>query len=331
MSAQGNMTAQRITNRDAVGVTARRTLVRVAIVATLATFSTLPGCTAPKSYFGVPLQPGAADPDLQRIAASAQHGNKDAQLELGIRYEEGVGVPVDYKLARDLYAAAASTVGQRLAYSPAVGNSPAKIISLPNEQGQRGSEEALQRKNRIEILMIQKLSPADYLSEDRNSSKADKIKRMPELHESIYDIEKKFVAIYDGSSAEELATGEAIACDSVLASAFGPNAQLAALCSRYSMVNRYEIRPNTLDTSKSYYLRCRLNLSLAREEFENVDEQLRHNRKNASVATDKIGNAPEPSMDATWIELRRGDRILQIEFLGARECMTRLVVIDGRG
>jgi TPR repeat protein len=55
---------------------------------------TLAAC-APTSYAGISLKPGAADPELQSLARRAQGGDKHAQLELGIRYEEGRGVPAN--------------------------------------------------------------------------------------------------------------------------------------------------------------------------------------------------------------------------------------------
>ena len=78
----------------------------------------LPGCA--KSYAGIALTAGAADPDLQALARSARSGDKRAQLELGIRYEEGRGVAPDPKRAAQLYRRAAmQTGGVRLAYVPA--------------------------------------------------------------------------------------------------------------------------------------------------------------------------------------------------------------------
>jgi hypothetical protein len=49
------------------------------------------------SYGGIPLVSGAASVELQDLARRAQAGDKHAQLELGIRFEEGRGVPVDRK------------------------------------------------------------------------------------------------------------------------------------------------------------------------------------------------------------------------------------------
>ncbi|MEW4448684.1 SEL1-like repeat protein [Qipengyuania sp. JC766] len=60
---------------------------------------------------------------LSRLAQSASTGNKSAQLELGLRFEAGRDVPVDYEKARELYASAARTsCGPVWVYVPPVGN-----------------------------------------------------------------------------------------------------------------------------------------------------------------------------------------------------------------
>ena len=80
---------------------------------------TLAACT-PTTYAGISLKPGAADPELQSLASRAQAGDKHAQLELGIRYEEGRGVSYDLERAEQLYRfAAADNLGTRLVYIPA--------------------------------------------------------------------------------------------------------------------------------------------------------------------------------------------------------------------
>lgn len=77
------------------------------------------GCAA-TGYAGIPLAAGAADPELQSLARRAQAGDKQAQLDLGIRYEEGRGVPVSPARAERLYRRAAqSSGGVQLVYVPA--------------------------------------------------------------------------------------------------------------------------------------------------------------------------------------------------------------------
>jgi hypothetical protein len=87
---------------------------------------------------------------LQQLARQAQAGDKHAQLELGIRYEEGRGVPVDPKRAGRLYRLAASDRGGDIhVFSPPVGsNSSATILSIQRPQ-QLGLLEAKVRLERL--------------------------------------------------------------------------------------------------------------------------------------------------------------------------------------
>src|ERR1044072_5799874 len=59
-------------------------------------------CTT-HSYMGISLVPGQASPELQDLAARAQGGDKQAQLDLGIRFEAGKEVAVDRGRAVRLY------------------------------------------------------------------------------------------------------------------------------------------------------------------------------------------------------------------------------------
>ncbi len=69
--------------------------------------------------------------ELGSLAQRASTGDKHAQLELGIRFEEGRGVERDLKKARKLYGKAASDSGGTIwVYSPPVGNSPGRVIPL---------------------------------------------------------------------------------------------------------------------------------------------------------------------------------------------------------
>lgn len=105
----------------------------------------LAGCST-DSYVGIPLAPGAVDSELRSLAIRAQAGDKQAQLELGIRYEEGRGVRTDLRRARRLYAVAArDSGGSLLVYTPPVGQAPGGLTRL--EQGPRvGGLEAAKRR-----------------------------------------------------------------------------------------------------------------------------------------------------------------------------------------
>lgn len=101
------------TARVSIGANVRSAAAAAALLCALS------GCATTGSYAGVPLGPGAADPELQSLARRAEAGDKHAQLELGIRYEEGRGVPENLERAKSLYRAASSDGGgSQFAYSP---------------------------------------------------------------------------------------------------------------------------------------------------------------------------------------------------------------------
>ena len=117
----------------------------------LAALAALPACASPSSYAGISLKPGAADPEIQALALRAQAGDKQAQLELGMLYEEGLRLPRDLDRARTLYKAAASdTGGTNYVYAPPVsGDGPGQLIHIPAVAGRRGLDEA---RLRLEAL-----------------------------------------------------------------------------------------------------------------------------------------------------------------------------------
>lgn len=103
------------------------------------------------SYMGISLMPGTAAPEVQMLAQRAMAGDKQAQLDLGIRFEEGNGVPHDTKRAMNLYRAAASDSGRRMwVYAPSPGNgAPARVIPIDRGPRQKGLEEAKRRANEL--------------------------------------------------------------------------------------------------------------------------------------------------------------------------------------
>lgn len=106
----------------------------------------LAGC-ASNGYAGISLAPGAADSELQALARQAEAGDKQAQLDLGIRFEEGRGVPQSIARAEWLYLqAAADSGGTRPVYVPASGRG-ARASSVPTNMGPaaRGLPEARER------------------------------------------------------------------------------------------------------------------------------------------------------------------------------------------
>ena len=124
---------------------------RAAVVMAAGALS-LAACAAPTRYMGISLRPGAADAGLQSLAQRALEGDKHAQLELGIRFEEGRGVPCDPARAMKLYRAAASDSGGTMwVYSPPVQKGAAgQVLQIWTGLPQMGLENARERLEAIE-------------------------------------------------------------------------------------------------------------------------------------------------------------------------------------
>jgi hypothetical protein len=141
-------------NRLPTEFPARLRAVGAALLAALMLLCASPlltACTA-NSYAGIPFSVGAADPDLQGLAMRAQAGDKHAQLELGVRYEEGRGVPIDLRRAERLYLMAASdSGGTTYVYSPPVGrNGRGQVIPVDTGPRQHGLPEARVRLDELQ-------------------------------------------------------------------------------------------------------------------------------------------------------------------------------------
>ncbi|WP_066518546.1 SEL1-like repeat protein [Sphingobium cloacae] len=93
---------------------------------------------------GIALLPGAAEPTLQNLAARARAGEKEAQLDLGMRFEEGNGVPQDKARAMKLYRQAASDSGGTVwVYMPSPGNGvKGRVVPVYRGPRQVGLEDA---------------------------------------------------------------------------------------------------------------------------------------------------------------------------------------------
>ena len=129
-----------------------------AIIATLLGVS-LTACVttgSPSSYMGIdlasPAPVSSVAAEVQSLARRAQAGDKHAQLELGIRFEEGNGVERDLKRAKKLYRAAAKdSSGRQWVYSPSTGSgSPGRAIPVVTGGLQPGLEEARIRLERLD-------------------------------------------------------------------------------------------------------------------------------------------------------------------------------------
>ena len=118
----------------------------------------LSACAAPSSYMGIAFAPvaaaGSGQSEIQSLARRAQAGDKQAQLELGIRFEEGRGVSQDLERARKLYTkAATSSGGLKWIYSPPVGNgTKGRIIPLDTGLVSAGLAEAAVRLENLDRI-----------------------------------------------------------------------------------------------------------------------------------------------------------------------------------
>lgn len=111
----------------------------------------LASCAAPSSYMGISLYSGGADVVLQQQAQRAMSGDKQAQLDLGIRFEEGLGVERDLSKAKKLYYQAASDSGGTIwVYTPPVGNgTKGRVIPILSGPKNPGLPDAKDRLNAI--------------------------------------------------------------------------------------------------------------------------------------------------------------------------------------
>lgn len=138
---------------ERIGVTARGVPsrgVRAALAVLLACVSlSLPACA--NSHAGIPSAAQAADPALRALAERARAGDKHAQLELGIAFEEGRRVPRDLKRAKKLYRLAARESGGIVhIYSPPVGRKGSGRVIAHNLGPRRpGLAEAKARLDRL--------------------------------------------------------------------------------------------------------------------------------------------------------------------------------------
>jgi hypothetical protein len=110
-------------------------------------FLLLSGCAPATSFQGISLTSRTVSPELRSLAQRAEAGDKTAQLELGIRFEEGRGVPLDWRRAERLYGmAASSSGGTMMIYVPPVRPGGAGSV-MPVDTGPRvpGLAEARER------------------------------------------------------------------------------------------------------------------------------------------------------------------------------------------
>jgi hypothetical protein len=98
------------------------------------------------SYMGIPLQP---DSELSALAREAKAGEKNAQYQLGMRFENGDQIPSNQEKARKLYFLAATpTGGSQITYVPTNnGVKPQLINRGPLVAGIAAAREKLVQRN----------------------------------------------------------------------------------------------------------------------------------------------------------------------------------------
>ncbi|APE27124.1 hypothetical protein BMF35_a0295 [Aurantiacibacter gangjinensis] len=91
---------------------------------------------------------------LTSLARRAQTGDEAAQLELGIRFEEGRGVVRDLDNARRLYRLAATPSGGDMPiYVPGVGDAPGTVQWFNTGPRREGLAEARERLQALDARM----------------------------------------------------------------------------------------------------------------------------------------------------------------------------------
>ena len=120
----------------------------------LALAASMTACAPARQYLGIDLTAtpmSDAQAELRSLARDAKTGNKYAQLQLGIRFEDGNGVPRDHQIARKLYSAAANDSGGAMwIYSPPVGSETiGRVIAIKQGAVVTGLIEARYRLERL--------------------------------------------------------------------------------------------------------------------------------------------------------------------------------------
>ncbi|WP_133495217.1 hypothetical protein [Stakelama pacifica] len=110
---------------------------RLARRALLAPALALAGCGAMirdhliHSYMGVPFDASQTSPEVAALARRSLTWDKQAQLDLGIAFEEGRGVESDLDKARTLYRLTASeSGGPVLVHVSGIGNERGQIVQV---------------------------------------------------------------------------------------------------------------------------------------------------------------------------------------------------------
>jgi len=135
------------TSLDVIGLV-DRIIIELAIVS--AATLLVNGCTS-SQYMGISLIPGKAPTELQNLATRARAGDKQAQTDLGTRFEEGRGMPRNIGRATRLYRQAARASGGAVwIYSPPVnGKDTGQMIAIDRGVRRSGLKEAADNLQRL--------------------------------------------------------------------------------------------------------------------------------------------------------------------------------------
>lgn len=103
----------------------------------------LSGC-ASQQYMGVSLKPGGADPAVQALAARASIGDKQAQFQLGLAFENGLGLERNCRKAKALFRESGRDKTKSMyLYSPSIGGgTSSRVIAIDYGRASEGLPEA---------------------------------------------------------------------------------------------------------------------------------------------------------------------------------------------
>lgn len=117
----------------------------------------LQGCATQSSAALFDVGTGA-DADLRALSKRAAAGDKRAQYEMGVRFEEGEGLPWDLGRAERIYRLAASPVGASQIYFPSASGKSGQVKRITNRNVPANDHAAIREK----ALRIRAL-PADHV------------------------------------------------------------------------------------------------------------------------------------------------------------------------
>ncbi len=302
----------------------------------------LVACAAPSSYMGISLIADATSVDVQRLAQLAKSGDKQAQLDLGIRFEEGLGVERDLGKATKLYRAAATdTESNTWVYTPPVGNGTSgRVISVSSRERQYGYADARLRLERLLESMKTKKSRQNVASitpdnirsgfEGETNVEIQNNERINVLDFSFDVIFSKVVLLtenkidfytffdyIDRDSEEYISLLSTYDCSKNINIDGNIPESLVNICQskKFSKISYLKISPSKKDVSRGYYVACQNN-------YQKWISVSRFNPKFYSQAV------PSDFFFGQSYMVQDG-KGMYMTFDGPRECITSLYVAQG--